>query len=1106
MEEQNAKYLEHLNALNAVIQQWSEESDQAIEQLDVLLLEFDLAANQIREHANSAKDEEIETLCAQFQTYLVLFQEMTASPTQAELLCAWPMYMAEFISNREDPEAKAGLDEFLNDDEWPTPGNPNDTGVTTEQMDTLIDEIALSTSASLPAISDDDAKSNQHENLTEEQREFLDLINAEILEIQETHNERLTNVVETHSTDVAHLMDEIEIQIDQLDRIGSATEMVGLKGLKYFCKKLQDNLEYIKENNPKNLALLHEQFLIWPDLIQAYLISPKDGDYIQAILEYLFLDSWPIELNDVEKKKIENAFNDSAIEVDSDQKFERLREATTENISLEVPNDVPDELFNSLLQDLPQQTEEFSLAVQNLRQADFINQLEVSKRIAHTLKGAGNTVGIIGLANLTHNLEDILEALLKAQSKPNKGLHAVIENAAECLEEMSEFLHGIGSAPAEAISVFQEVLNWANRIDEEGIPTEKDDLEEAQEIVETPDEETASKEVVASQDTNETVAPEHSLRVPTNLIDDLLKRAGENIISNAQIQEFISRSMDTTKQLRSNNNKIKNLVQELEHLIEIRGFSSLFNSQNKASKFDPLEMDQFNELNTYANLLIEASADANEFLMNIEDTLLKLNNLSASQGNILVENQEAVLRTRMVPVKSIAQRLKRSVKQACKLSGKSAQLVIEGEDTLIDSEILNQLVNPLMHLLRNAIDHGIEASEEREQQGKSAVGSVILSFQKEGKLIHVTCKDDGHGLDIDRIQAKSIDKKLIEENTDFRKDDAIKIILQHGFSTKDEVSQLSGRGVGLDVVFQEIRDMKGSISMDSEYGQGVKVALTIPTTFHSIQALLISCADTTFAVSNRGIEEILHPGAGSMIKDDDTAYFAYKQDKYPIFDFQSLLVGEQDYTAEDPSQAVLIIQDEFNKKHAIYIDKILDSREVVVKPFSRFIPKMSGLLGTTILGDGSVTSVLDMLDIISIPDPKVAIRQKQQPTADLHRQSVLIVEDAISTRKSLAQFMGDLGFNVETSIDGVDAIDKIQKHIPTIVITDLEMPRMNGLELTDHLRSNEITKEVPIIMITSRATDKHKKEAMRIGVNEYIIKPYDEDLLLEVVNKLVVVN
>ncbi len=1097
--------LEIIDGLEGFIQTWSETKPQepSAEDFQTLLLEFDLSIVQLCELAENANDQELLLVFSHLQEILEPLQGSIPSFEQTELLCAWPLYISEFISNREDSEVHETIANYLDHNNWFKKNTEaeviEDLFIESEGIPEEKPEETIVADAYESGIRDSKI---DLQAFSSEQLEFLDLFNAELSEIQETHSEELAVLNEAEPS-LSTLNNVLDTQADEIERIGSAAEMVGLQGLQKFAQHMHKIFMHIKETDVKKIVPLHEQLLIWPDVVQGHLIALDDSEYFQACIEYLNQDCWPIKLSEQELNAIVEAFNNSYIEVDNQQQEERLREATPENISLAVPEDVPQELVDSLLVDLPQQTSEFSTSIQNLTTNEFIEEIETAKRIAHTLKGAGNTVGIKGLANLTHNLEDILEALLKAAQKPNDALLNTLVDAADCLEEMSEYLMGVGNEPMQALEVFQQILDWANRIDEHGIP-ESDS--------ETVDELLLNTSVQSRPQIDENIKPaegpnreanvEASLRVASHLIDEILNQAGENIISNAQIQESISQSKEIARNLRSNNNRIKTLIQELEHMIEIKGFSSRFGSNNSNGKFDPLEMDEFNELHTFTNQLIEASDDSNEFLNNIEETVSKLEKLSNSQSRTLVQTQDAVLRTRMVPVKTIESRLNRSVRQACKLLNKQTHLEIIGGETLLDSEILNRLVDPLMHMLRNSIDHGIEQTERRLKNAKDPEGNIKLSFKKEGKTIQVTCEDDGRGLDTDRIKQTAIERGLLNESGEFSQQDAIKLILQHGFSTKDNVSQLSGRGVGLDVVFDNIREMKGTINLDSIPGKGLKIELSIPTTFHSTHALLISSGEQTLAISNHGIEEILYPGAGTVILENDQLMFQHQQFIYPLIDLQSILFENAEDKIDVQRQTALIVQDELNNKSAVLVDRVLENREIVIKPFSRFIPKITGLLGTTVLGDGGITTVVNLLDIINMSSQDAVKRSilGNRPKETDQRQHALIVEDAISTRKSLAQFMQDLGFAVQTAIDGVDAIDKVQQQVPHIILTDLEMPRMNGLELTDHLRSNPDTAETPIIMITSRSTDKHKQEALKIGVSEYMTKPFDEDKLLNLVN------
>ncbi len=939
--------------------------------------------------------------------------------------------------------------------------------------------------------------------LTSEQQELINLIKSEVSDLLELQAELFSDLDKRVMSD-NQLAEILDLQIFHANRIGSAAEMIGLCGLQYFCLSIRKNLQHIRESQLKDFISLRSKILYWPDIIHAYLLSPYNLECIQAALDYLDQDYWPVDLEKHELDKLESLFLISKIEIDRGDLAERISKATPELVSLKISEEINSDLLNSLMLDLPRQTEELSRAAQNLQNDNFLKQLEIAGRITHTLKGAGNTVGIQGIVSLTHHLEDIFAALLKAKAKPSESLQNAIQNATDCLEEMSEYLEDLGPIPEQSELILQEILDWANKIDNSGIiqPCEQKENKIASRSPDIATQaQTAQKKDLNVRHTDTTADP--FLRIPVSLADDLLKRAGENIIANEQIKELVFNLQSSIQHLSSSNKKIKMLSQELDNLIGIRGFSFSRQNISKDSEFDSLEMEQFNELHTLTNQLMESSDDSVEYSSEIEEALFKLERLSLSQLRNLHENQTAVSRIRMIPVRSIVPRLRRALRQACKQSGKHVNLEISGEDTLIDSEFIHQLVDPLMHIIRNAVDHGIEAPEQRLKCKKSSEGRVQLSFKKEGGLIHVVCQDDGRGLDLDLIKSKAIAKEYLQADEKLSNDRAIQIILEHGFSTKDKVSQLSGRGVGLAAVHTKVLEMKGSVAIDTNKDNGVRVEVIIPTTINSVHALIVRCADITVALSNRGVDEILYAGAGEFVSDSGQMYFEYMQHRYPVFDLQYLLAKTADNLFEQ-QKVTLLINDDQNKKIAVTIDEIFDTRDIVTKPLSKFIPNILGLLGSTILGDGSVTTVIDIVELLknSNMSDRTFIESKKLEKSQDSLPFALIVEDSISTRKSLEQFMKDLGFAVNTAKDGVEAINQILLHTPSIVLTDLEMPRMNGLELSNHLRSNEKTASIPIIMITSKSSDKHVKEAERIGVSAYITKPYDDEELLECMNSL----
>ena len=427
-----------------------------------------------------------------------------------------------------------------------------------------------------------------------------------------------------------------------------------------------------------------------------------------------------------------------------------------------------------------------------------------------------------------------------------------------------------------------------------------------------------------------------------------------------------------------------------------------------------------------------------------------------------------------------------------------------GSDILVDSKILNNLVDPLMHLLRNAVDHGIEPEQERIENGKEPVGRIELSITQEGDRIIVVCTDDGRGLDVDQIRISAVENQLISEDQQLSEEEAYQLIMRHGFSTRSEVTQLSGRGVGMDVVYSSIKELNGSISVNSQHTMGTTVELAFPVSLLSVHALLVDVNARTVAVSTHGIEEIIQAKADNIFSQGGDLFLRHEQELYPVVHIEQLLgksrqedKGSSDYTA-------LLVKEFGDQRKIILVDKILSTNDIIIKPFSRYLPKILGIIGATVLGNGDIATVVDVVDLLSHDNELEDIKSSDAvtPTPNQEKVIALIVEDSISTRKSLAEFMQDLNYEVYTAKDGVEAIDLMRTHRPGIVLTDLEMPRMNGLELTSHIRANEETKDIPVIMITSRTSEKHKQEAMAIGVNEYISKPYQEDLLFEKVQQL----
>ncbi len=934
---------------------------------------------------------------------------------------------------------------------------------------------------------------------SDEQKELLSLIVAEVQDTIEQQQE-VVSVFDAQPVNEDAVRDVLSLYGEQVERMGSAADMVGLTALHKISELLQTHFHQLSSGGIDQIVLTKDKILQWPIAILKYLSDIYSPDCQQQIVDYIADPDWITPISKEVKNSLLNDFANSTIKVEVSEEDRRIKVASAEDVSVAVPNDVQMELLDGMLQELPRQTEEFSTAVQELVQDEFLQQLEITQRIAHTIKGAANTVGIKGVATLTHNLEDILQALLKARAKPNAQLHTALVEAADCLEQMSECLLGTGDEPKDAVNTLQTILDWANYIDEFGPPPEAESS--AKDVEAKPVSRPAPVTVNKLKDKAK-VSADASLRVPANIIDELLKQSGESIITASQMQEQIDHAMAQLRDMKINKDSVLSLSQQLEHLIDVQGIAGKQLNKEQDKKFDPLEMDQYNELHTFSRRLMEATEDSVELVKQLEDRIMQLEASVAAQLRAQKEYQHAVLTTRMVPVDSIVPRLKRGVRQAAKISGKAVDLVVTGNDTLVDSKILNNLIDPLMHLLRNSVDHGIELEQDRIADGKNVRGQIELSFEQEGDRIVVTCVDDGRGLNADLIRAKAIEKQIIDADENLSEDEIYQLIMRHGLSTRTEVTQLSGRGVGMDVVYSSIKELNGSIAVSSQPGLSTSIELAFPVSLLSVHALLVKVNTRTVAVSTHGVEEILQAQATNLFEQDGNLYLKVEEEAYPAVHIEELLgvsinkdVSNQNYTA--------FLVNEIGEQKVVLVDRVISTNDIVIKPFSRYLPKILGIIGATVLGNGEIATVVDVIDLLSQENvyKNIGDARLLEEESNIPRVVALIVEDSISTRKSLAEFMQDLNYEVHTAKDGVEAIEVISKHHPSIVLTDLEMPRMNGLELTSHMRSNEDTKDIPIIMITSRTTEKHRQEAKAIGVNEYLSKPYQEDLLLEKVQQL----
>ena len=493
-----------------------------------------------------------------------------------------------------------------------------------------------------------------------------------------------------------------------------------------------------------------------------------------------------------------------------------------------------------------------------------------------------------------------------------------------------------------------------------------------------------------------------------------------------------------------------------------------------------------------------------------------LNNLTRESETLLLQQsrvntdlQEGLMRTRMVPFSGQAARLRRIVRQTCGELGKHADLHLDGVDTELDRTVLERIVSPIEHMLRNAVAHGIETAEERKNSGKSETGNIHFSVSNEGSEILIKVQDDGAGINLDAIRNKAITKGLITADATTSKEVLLEMIMQSGFSTAESVSQISGRGVGMDIVNTEIKQLGGIFNIETEKNKGTTFTISLPLTLAISRALMVMMGDDTYAIpllSVEGVERITASKIKEIMAAEEQVYSWVGED-YKFMHLGTVMGTNEMKLTDDDQQLPMLMVRTGDHRAAILVDNLLGSREIVVKSVGPQLSTLRGISGATIMGDGSVVLIIDLAMLIRLSattdnleavTPLAVTPEKVEDTSAL----VMVVDDSITVRKVTTRLLERHEMRVIAAKDGVDALAQLQETIPDIMLLDVEMPRMDGFELATNMRNDDRLKNIPIIMITSRTGQKHRDRAASIGVNIYMGKPFTETDLLDNINVL----
>ncbi len=535
------------------------------------------------------------------------------------------------------------------------------------------------------------------------------------------------------------------------------------------------------------------------------------------------------------------------------------------------------------------------------------------------------------------------------------------------------------------------------------------------------------------------------------------------------------------------------------------GFGGWASTDSHGSmEFDFLEMDRYTEFHLLSRELAETTSDIQMVAGELGHLQIDFDGLLARQARLSSELEDKLMRLRMVPLSSLAARLQRTVRNAAQQCGKSVELALEGERTGLDKTVLEAMADPLLHLLRNAVDHGLETPEARTALGKESTGTILLKATHEGSQIVLTIQDDGRGIDAEEVRSALVRQGLSQEQADrLRAEELIAYLFQPGFSTKAEVTELSGRGVGLDVVKTTVASLKGTVTITSEVGRGTTFTIRLPMTLAILRALLVRVNQQTFAVPLDAVEQIVRLEDVEVTTVGREQVIEVNGTLYPVAYLAQVLKLRTLPDSSVTRRPVLLLKAE-GRPVALVIDQLLGGREIVIKNLSGQLRSNPAVSGATLMGDGSVVLILNPAALAKAGGAAPTTVEPTVPVRPRDGVTVLIVDDSPSVRRVLTTLVQRVGWRAVAVKDGLEALETLQRGavVADIALLDIEMPRMDGYELLATLRGQAAFATLPVVMITSRAGDKHRQKALDLGANAYLVKPYQDDTLIDVVRQL----
>jgi len=710
-------------------------------------------------------------------------------------------------------------------------------------------------------------------------------------------------------------------------------------------------------------------------------------------------------------------------------------------------------------------------------------------RVLHTLKGSARLAGAMRLGEMAHRMESSIEQI------GSENLQAVqLEPLLARFDSLQSTFDTLGTeqTPVPLMPVSPASPQ----------PT-KPELSASKAVVPA-----VQPEIAVRASTRSTA--NQSVRVKSHLLDRLVNQAGEVMISRSRMESRLTQLRVSLDELDGNLDRLRKQLRDVELQAESQMQSRLAQTKDAAQGFDPLEFDRFTRVQELTRMMAESVNDVATVQRSLQRTVQGTEDDLVAQGRQARELQRDLLRTRMVEFDSISDRLYGVVRQAAKESAKQVKLDIVGGAIEMDRGVLDRMTPAFEHLLRNAVAHGIESSAERTAAGKPSTGSITITVEQEGNDVFVSFSDDGGGLHLDKIRVKAVANGVLDASASLSEAEAADLLFTPGFSTAEHVSELAGRGIGMDVVRSEVNALGGRIETATQKNAGTTFKLILPLTTAVTQVVMLRMGEFTIGVPANLMETVLRIPGGHLDKAyADEAYLVGDQ-SVPFFWAGALLQISAKSQEPVGKTAQVALFRSAGQRLAMHVDEVLGNREVVVKNLGPQLARLPGLAGMSVLASGSVVLIYNPVALATVYGEQARALTRRAACSEEsatgvavagadHVPLVLVVDDSITVRRVTQRLLKREGYRVALANDGLQALERLQEEKPSVVLSDIEMPRMDGFDLVRNIRADHKLRDLPIIMITSRIAEKHREHAKELGVDHYLGKPYAEDQLLELV-------